>query len=50
MTAVATSPYRLLAGPRFDEGAESYADHVARLGEPPYGFAGPRLIESLASK
>ncbi len=47
MTAVATSPYRLLAGPRFDDGAESYADHVARLGEPPYGFAGPRLIESL---
>ncbi len=47
MTAVATSPYRLLAGPRFDDGAEGYADHVARLGEPPYGFAGPRLIESL---
>jgi NADH:ubiquinone oxidoreductase subunit F (NADH-binding) len=47
MTAVATSPYRLLAGPRFERGAESYDDHVTRLGEPPYGFAGQRLIESL---
>ncbi len=47
MTAVATSPYRLLAGPRFEQGAEGYAEHVDRLGEPPYGFAGGRLIESL---
>jgi NADH:ubiquinone oxidoreductase subunit F (NADH-binding) len=47
MTAVAASPYRLLAGPGFTKGAEPYDEHVARLGEPPYGFAGQRLIESL---
>ncbi len=47
MTTVATSPYRLLAGPRFEQGPEPYAEHVTRLGEPPYGFAGPRLIDSL---
>ncbi len=41
------SNVRLLAGPRFAEGAEPYLAHIARLGEPPYAFAGPRLIDSL---
>ena len=47
MTVAATRPERLLAGPSFDAGPEAYGAHVARLGEPPYGFAGARLIESL---
>jgi len=47
VTVTATRPERLLAGPSFDAGLEPYGSHVARLGEPPYGFAGPPLIESL---
>jgi len=47
VTVTATRPERLLAGPSFDAGPEPYASHVARLGEPPYGFAGAHLIESL---
>ncbi len=47
MTGPAVSSYRLLAGPEFENGPESYRDHLARLGDLPLGLAGPRLIDEL---